>query len=165
MKNGLKSKDYFDSDFLENKIRYVMRDDSYDPARTRATVIEMVGNEGVFAFAGGVGTAPGMAVPQYLIENGVPWVNSSTGSTHWTFPQSKYIFSVFPLYSDEAAILSEYAVNQLGKKIAIFYENDDYGNGGVYGIQIKLESLGILTIAPCKLVVLLYIELLSLFIS
>jgi ABC-type branched-subunit amino acid transport system substrate-binding protein len=125
------------------KIRYVMRDDAYDPARTRAAVKEMVGNEGVFAFVGGAGTAPGMAVRQYLIDNEIAWISPASGSTHWAYPQSRYIFSVFPLYSDEAAVLVDYAVNQLGKeKIAMFYQNDDYGKGGLYGAEIKLENMG-----------------------
>ncbi|MFQ5650031.1 MAG: ABC transporter substrate-binding protein [bacterium] len=124
------------------KIRYIMRDDGYDPARTRAAVIEMVGSEGVFAFVGGVGTAPGMAVRQYLIDNKIPWIAPASGSSHWAFPASKYVFSVFPLYSDEAAILTDYAVNQLGKKkVGIFYQNDDYGKGGLIGAQMKLESM------------------------
>ncbi len=125
------------------KIRYVMRDDAYQPAKTVAAVKEMVENEGVFAFVGGVGTATGMAVRDYLDENQVPWVFPASGSTHWAWPQSKYLFSGFPLYCDEAAILVDYAVNTLGKKkIAIFYQNDDYGLGGYYGAQLQLESLG-----------------------
>ncbi len=125
------------------KIRYVMRDDAYQPAKTVAAVKEMVESEGVFAFVGGVGTATGMAVRDYLTENRVPWVFPASGSTHWAWPQSEYLFSGFPLYPDEAAVLVDYAVNTLGKKkVAIFYQNDDYGKGGYYGAQLKLESMG-----------------------
>ncbi|MDQ7053139.1 MAG: ABC transporter substrate-binding protein [candidate division KSB1 bacterium] len=61
------------------KIRYIYRDDAYQPAKTKAVVKEMVENEGVFAFVGGVGTAPGMAVKDYLVQNKVPWVGTGFG--------------------------------------------------------------------------------------
>ncbi len=126
------------------KIRYIYRDDAYQPAKTKAVVKEMVENEGVFAFVGGVGTAPGMAVKDYLIQNQVPWVGPASGSSHWAYPPNKYIFSVYPLYFDEAAILVDYAVNTLKKtKIAMIYQNDDYGKGGLVGAKMALEKHGL----------------------
>jgi len=125
------------------KLEYIMRDDGYQPAKTKAVVKELVEMEGVFAFVGGVGTAPGMAVKDYLIQNKVPWISPASGSTHWAYPATKYVFSVYPLYCDEAAILVDYAVNELKKtKIAFFYQNDDYGKAGLYGAQIALEKHG-----------------------
>ncbi len=126
------------------KIRYIYRDDAYQPAKTKAVVKEMVENEGVFAFVGGVGTAPGMAVKDYLIQNQVPWVGPASGSSHWAYPPNKYIFSVYPLYFDEAAVLVDYAVNTLKKtKIAMIYQNDDYGKGGLVGAKMALEKHGL----------------------
>lgn len=126
------------------KIRYIYRDDAYQPARTKAVVKEMLENEGVFAFVGGVGTSPGMAVKQYLTENNVPWVSPASGSTHWAYPLTKNLFSVYPLYCDEAAILVDYAVNTLKKtKIAVIYQNDDYGKGGLSGAQVAMERHGL----------------------
>jgi branched-chain amino acid transport system substrate-binding protein len=126
------------------KIKYYMRDDGYQPPRTKAIVKELVENEGVFAFVGGVGTSPGLAVKPFLLENKVPWVAPSSGSTHWGYPPTRYIFGVYPLYCDEAAILVRYAVNKLGKKrIGFFYQNDDYGKLGLYGAQLEAEKLGV----------------------
>jgi len=126
------------------QLKYVMRDDGYQPPRTKAAVKEMLENEGVFAFVGGVGTATGMAVKEYLHENKVPWVGPATGSTHWAFPATDYLFAIYPLYCDEAAILINYAVKELGKqKIAFFYQNDDYGKGGLYGAEIAMEKHGL----------------------
>jgi ABC-type branched-subunit amino acid transport system substrate-binding protein len=126
------------------KLEYFLRDDGYQPPKTKAAVKELVELEGVFAFVGGVGTAPGMAVKDYLIQNKVPWVGPATGSTHWAYPANKYVFSVYPLYCDEAAILVDYAVNDLKKtKIAFFYQNDDYGKAGLFGAEIALEKHGL----------------------
>jgi len=130
------------------KITYYLRDDGYMPARTKAIVKELVEDKGVFAMASGVGTAPGMAVKKYLASNKVPWVGPATGSSHWAFPPTKYLFADYPLYIDEASILVNYAVKTLGKKrIAIFYQNDDYGKEGVAGAEYALDKLGMKLVA------------------
>ena len=125
------------------KITYFLRDDAYMPAKTVAIAKELVEEKEVFAFPGGVGTATGMALKKYLAHHEVPWVGPVAGSPYWAYPPSKYLFGVYPLYCDEAAILVDYAVKKLGKKrIAVFYQNDDYGKVGLVGSQIALEKLG-----------------------
>ncbi len=125
------------------KIKYFLRDDGYMPPRTKAIAKELVDDKKVFAFASGVGTAGGMAVRKYLHKNRIPWVGPAAGSSHWAFPPTKYLFAVYPLYSDEADILVNHAVKKLGKKrIAVFYQNDDYGKLGLYGTEVALEKLG-----------------------
>ncbi len=123
------------------KIRFIYKDDGYQPPRTVAAVREMVESDEVFAFVGTVGTAPGMAVKEYIIENDVLWVSPATGATHWAFPPTKSIFATFPLYFDEVAIIIDYAVNVLEKKkIGIIYQNDDFGKSALIGAQLTLEN-------------------------
>ncbi len=125
------------------KITYFLRDDGYMPPKTKAICKELVEDKEVFAMASGVGTATGMAVKGYLHKNKVPWVGPATGSTHWGYPPTRYLFGDYPLYADEAAILVDYAVKTLGKKrIAFFYQNDDYGKEGLYGAELALKKLG-----------------------
>jgi ABC-type branched-subunit amino acid transport system substrate-binding protein len=130
------------------KIKYVLRDDAYQPAKTKAIAKEFVEDIGVFAVACGVGTSPGMAVRDYLVENKVPWVGMATGSRHWTEPFQKYLFALYPRYVDEAYLLSEYATEKLGKKkIAFFYQNDDYGKEGLEGAKKYLDKKGLKLVA------------------
>jgi branched-chain amino acid transport system substrate-binding protein len=130
------------------KIKYFLRDDGYMPPRTKAIAKELVEDKQVFAFAGGVGTATGMAVKKYLHKKKVPWVGPATGSTHWAFPPTKYLFADYPLYIDEATILIDYAIKAMGKKrIAFFYQNDDYGKEGLIGAQMALEKHGMKLVA------------------
>jgi branched-chain amino acid transport system substrate-binding protein len=125
------------------KIIYYLRDDGYMPPKTKAIVKELVEDKEVFAFASGVGTATGMAVKKYLNHKKVPWVGPASGSSHWAYPPAKYLFSDFPLYCDEAAIMVNYAVKTMGKKrIAFVYQNDDFGKEGILGAEIALEKLG-----------------------
>ena len=132
------------------KITYFLRDDAYQPPKTKAIAKELVDDKQVFAFACGVGTATGMAVRDYLEKNKVPWVGPAAGSVHWCYPPEKapYLFGTYPLYCDEAFLLVNYAIEKLGKKrIAFFYQNDDYGKVGLIGAQIALEKRGMKLVA------------------
>ena len=79
------------------KLKYFLRDDSYQPSKTKAIGKEFVEKIGVFGVVGGVGTSTGMAVRDYLIKNKVPWVSPATGSKNWSQPFQKYIFSTYPI--------------------------------------------------------------------
>jgi ABC-type branched-subunit amino acid transport system substrate-binding protein len=130
------------------KIEYHMFDDGYNPAKTKAGVKELQEGVGIFGWASGVGTACGLAVKDYLMERKVPWVGPAAGSLHWITPPQKHLFAVYPLYYSEAKALSGYAVTKLGKKrIAIAYQNDDYGKNGVAGAEKELSRHGLKLVA------------------
>jgi len=123
-------------------------DDAYNPAKTVAGVKQLQEEVGIFAWVSGVGTANGLAVKDYLLERKIPWVGPSTGSAHWVDPPTKYIFAVYPLYSGDAQILANYAVKDLGlKKLAVVFQNDDYGKLGLVGTQKQLQKDGLKTVA------------------
>jgi branched-chain amino acid transport system substrate-binding protein len=123
------------------KLKYFLRDDSYQPAKTKAIAKEFVEQIGVFAVVGGVGVATGMTARDYLMENKVPWAGPVTGVYNWIEPFQKYLFAIYPLYDDEAYNLTGYLYEKLGhKKIAMFYQNDDYGKQGVMGVERYLKD-------------------------
>jgi branched-chain amino acid transport system substrate-binding protein len=130
------------------KIKYFIRDDAYQPSKTKAIAKEFVEKIGVFGVACGVGTSTGMAARDYLVKNKVPWVGPATGSTHWTQPFQKYIFAVYPLYWQESYLLAQYATEKMGKKkIAFFYQNDDYGKEGLEGAKKYCKDKGLKLVA------------------
>lgn len=130
------------------KFKYFLRDDSYQPAKTKAIAKEFVEQIGVFAVVGGVGVAPGMTARDYLMENKVPWYGPATGVYNWITPIQKYLFAIYPLYDDEAFNLTGYLYEKLGvKKIAVFYQNDDYGKQGVMGVERYLLKKNIKLVA------------------
>ena len=130
------------------KIVYHMFDDAYNPAKTKAGVKELQESVGIFAWAAGVGTACGLSVKDYLMERKIPWVGPSAGSLHWISPPQKYLFAVYPLYVIEAKALCRYAVKNLGlKRIAIAYQNDDYGKNGLKGAEKELAKYGMKLVA------------------
>ncbi|HIF20355.1 MAG TPA: hypothetical protein EYQ27_00260, partial [Gemmatimonadetes bacterium] len=126
------------------QIEFILKDDAYQPSRTVAAVREMVERDGVFAVTAGVGTAPTRAVMDYLTENEVVMVSPATGATHWAYPPKKYVFAQYTPYLDEAAVLVDHAVEDLGKtRIAVIYQNDDFGGSGLVGAQLALEKHGL----------------------
>ncbi len=123
------------------KIEYFLRDDGYQPSRTKAVVKELIDEVGIFGMATGVGTSPGMAVMDDLVANKVVWVGPATGSPHWTQPLKPSVFGVYPLYPDEAQILAKYTLDTLGKKkLAVVYQNDDYGKAGLEGVMREMKA-------------------------
>ena len=130
------------------KFKYFLRDDAYQPAKTKAIAKEFIEQIGVFGVVGGVGAGPGMAVRDDLMENKVVWVGVSTGIYEWIKPFQKYLFAVYPLYDDEAYNLTGYLYEKLGfKKIAAFYQNDDYGKQGIMGVERYLKDKNISLVA------------------
>lgn len=130
------------------KLVHHMFDDAYNPAKTMAGVKELQEGRGIFAWVSGVGTAPGLAVKDYLMQRKIPWIGPSAGSIHWIDPPEKHLFPVYPLYYIEAKALVRYSIEELGlKRIAIAYQNDDYGKNGVKGAAYELEKHGLELVA------------------
>jgi branched-chain amino acid transport system substrate-binding protein len=127
------------------KIVHHYFDDAYNPAKTKAGVKELQeSSHGIFAWVSGVGSAPGMAVKEYLMERQVPWISPSAGSLAWLEPPQKYLFAVYPLYIVEAMALTKYAVETMGfKKIAMVFQNDEYGRNGAKGMRMQLAEYGL----------------------
>lgn len=130
------------------KIVYHPFDDGYNPAKTLAGVKQLQEDIGMFCWVGGVGTATGMAVRSYLMDRKIPWISPAAGSLQWITPPDKYLFASYPLYYMEAKALCRYATEIMGKKrIAIAYQNDDYGKNGVRGAKEELAKHGLKLVA------------------
>ncbi|MDY6904272.1 MAG: ABC transporter substrate-binding protein [Thermodesulfobacteriota bacterium] len=123
------------------KIIYHYFDDSYNPAKTRAGVKRLQESQHIFAWVGGVGTSCCLAVKDYLMAKGAPWIGPYSGAESWTHPPQKTIFMMAPLYTTEASVLTRYAVEEMGrKKVAIVYQNDGFGKSGLTGAQKALAG-------------------------
>jgi branched-chain amino acid transport system substrate-binding protein len=118
------------------KIQFIYRDDQYSPAKTPAVVRELVEKEQVFAIVGGIGTANGRAVADYLEEKGVPFFTPSSGDKFWSEGGKKNVYTVFPKYVSEAEILGDYVGRELkAKKVGVLYQDDDFGKQGLEGVK------------------------------
>ena len=129
------------------KIKYFSRDDQYNPAQTAAIVKELVERHGIFSFTGGVSSAGGNAVKGYLAENKILWVTPGSAAVN-ADPKGEvettanpYRYYSYPLFQDEASVITKYVVEKLGyKKIAFLYQNDSFGKSGLAGCQQRLAT-------------------------
>ena len=103
----------------------------------------MKGN--VFAVCGLLGTAILNASKDFFAENKIPLITAYGDVRIWAeLPKDKlkYVFVAYPDYEDEADYLTIYTVTKLGaKKIALFYQNDDYGKMALSGVKKGLEAV------------------------
>lgn len=120
-------------------IRYFIRDDQYNPSQTMAAVRDLVDRQGIFAVVGGVGTACGVAVQDYLKQRQIIWVGVTSGARE--FHDNPWLWNIWPAYFDEGSLLAKYAVEKKGlKKIAVIYQNDDWGLDTLEGVKARLQK-------------------------
>lgn len=116
-------------------------DDGYNPAKTAEFTRRLVEQDKVFATVGQLGTEHNLAVREYLNTNKVPQTLVSTGASYWGLQYKKYPWTIGwqPDYIAEGRIYGTHMkANFNGKKIAILYQNDDYGKDYLYGVRAAL---------------------------
>jgi branched-chain amino acid transport system substrate-binding protein len=119
------------------KIDYSYKDDAYNPAQTVSVVRQLVLQDKVFAVLGGLGTPTHTKVVDFLNQSKVPDLFVASGCLCWDEPkQHPYTYGWQPDYVREGKVLGKYiADNFAGKKIAYFYQDDDFGQDGVKGLD------------------------------
>ena len=119
------------------KIRFISLDDGYSPPRTVEQVRKLVEQEQVLLLAGTLGTPPNSAIHKYVNVKGIPHIFVNTGATKWGDPKNFPWTMGFNLnYQAEGHIYANYILeNKPGAKIAILYQNDDYGKDYVKGLK------------------------------
>jgi len=110
------------------KIEWIVENDSYNPQQTVAVVKKLVDRDDVFAIVSTLGTVTNLAVLPFLNQRGVPVINPAGGHLNLNKPKDKNVFGILPLSSEIGESMADYAMNKLGaKKIAIFFQNDQFG--------------------------------------
>jgi branched-chain amino acid transport system substrate-binding protein len=117
-------------------------DDAYNPANTVQLTRRLVEQDKVFATVGQLGTEHNLAVRSYLNQQKVPQALVSTGASYWGTQYKEFPWTIGwqPDYIAEGRLYGQHIkANHNGKKIAILYQNDDYGKDYLYGL---LSALG-----------------------
>jgi ABC-type branched-subunit amino acid transport system substrate-binding protein len=127
------------------KIRTILKDDGYVPGRAVANLTEM--KDSVFMVVGLLGSAILNASKDLVAEAKLPIVNPYGNPAIWERQppeKRRYVFVNYPDYIDEGEFLLAHAVDKLGaKKVTVFYQNDDYGKGGLEGVKKGLRGVGV----------------------
>jgi len=124
------------------KINLIYKDDGYNPTNTVTVVKQLVLQNKVFAIWGGLGTPTHTKVVDFLNSEKVPDLFVSSGCPCWDDgTKHPYTFGWQPNYTIEGKILGQYIKNNFaGKKVGVFYQDDDFGQGGLAGLKQQLGS-------------------------
>jgi len=125
------------------KIDYKILDDAYNPAKTVPLTHQLVEQDGVFAMFGGLGTQPQTSVRDYLNTKKVPQLFVATGATTFMadFGSHPYTIGWQPPYQGEARIYAkDVLANHPDAKIGVLYQNDDYGQDYLKGLNDGLGA-------------------------
>ena len=119
------------------KINFISRDDSYSPPKTVELVRKLVEQDGVLALFQTFGTAPNSAIREYLNDNKVPQLFVRTGASKWNDPTHyPWTMGWQPSYQIEGRIYARYILKNIpAAKIAVLYQNDDFGKDYLIGLR------------------------------
>jgi ABC-type branched-subunit amino acid transport system substrate-binding protein len=132
------------------KIHLTIKNDEYNPTQTVAVVHELVLNDNVFGIFEGLGTPTHTKVVGFLNSSKVPDMFVASGCACWDDGTTQpYTFGWQPNYTIEGKILGQYIKQHFaGKKVGVFYQDDDFGTGGLTGIKDEVPASQIVTAQP-----------------
>src|SRR5205814_7612507 len=143
MRNGIKAYlDYVNErgGVHGRKLELLTEDDRYEASAAPAASRRLIEEHKVFALLGYVGTPTGAAHLPVTTQAKVPLVGMFTGAEILRLPMNRYVFHVRASYYDETEKIVEQVVSTGGKKIAVFYQNDAYGEAGRKGTELALTK-------------------------
>jgi ABC-type branched-subunit amino acid transport system substrate-binding protein len=130
------------------KINFNMVDDKYEPARTSGIVKRFAERDNCYAIVAPLGSAPTVAVIDYVVEQKVPLIGPGTGAGKVLEYPSKWVFPLYPSYKDEGRDLVRFAKEVFkAKTVAVLYQNDPSGKTHMEGIKAVLAQHGVTLVA------------------
>jgi branched-chain amino acid transport system substrate-binding protein len=119
------------------KINLISLDDAYSPPKTVEQTRKLVEQEGVAFVFSGLGTAANLAVRKYLNDHQVPQLFLLSGSGQFNDPEHfPWSIGILPTYLLDGQTHARYILaHRPNAKIAILYQNDDYGKAHVKGLK------------------------------
>ena len=119
------------------KINFISYDDGYSPPKTVEQVRKLVESDGVLLLFNTLGTPTNTAIHKYINQKKVPHIFIASGATKWGDPKNfPWSIGWQPNYQSESQIYATYIKDQHpNAKIAVLYQNDDYGKDYLKGFK------------------------------
>ena len=124
------------------KINFISLDDGYSPPKTVEDARRLVEQEQVLFVFSSLGTPPNTAIHKYMNAKKVPQLFVATGASKWNDPQHfHWTMGWQPNYQTEAKIYAKHILETTpNAKIAVLYQNDDYGKDYLKGFEDGLGA-------------------------
>jgi branched-chain amino acid transport system substrate-binding protein len=124
------------------KINFISYDDAYSPPKTVEQARKLVESDEVLLIFNSLGTPPNSAIHKYMNSKKVPQLFVATGATKWNDPKEyPWTMGWQPNYQSETQIYAKYILKQMpNAKIAVLYQNDDYGKDYLKGLKDGLGA-------------------------
>ncbi|WP_454642504.1 ABC transporter substrate-binding protein [Bradyrhizobium liaoningense] len=124
------------------KINFISYDDAYSPPKTVEQARKLVESDEVLLIFQSLGTPPNSAIQKYMNQKKVPQLFVATGATKWNDPRNfPWTMGWQPNYQIESIIYAKYILkNHPNAKIAVLYQNDDYGKDYLKGFKDGLGA-------------------------
>ena len=124
------------------KINFISYDDAYSPPKTVEQARKLVESDEVLFIFNSLGTPPNSAIQKYMNQKKVPQLFVATGATKWNDPKEfPWTMGWQPNYQSESIIYAKYILkNKPDARIAVLYQNDDYGKDYLKGFKDGLGS-------------------------
>ena len=124
------------------KINFISYDDAYSPPKAVEQARKLVESDEVLLVFNSLGTPPNSAIQKYMNSKKVPQLFVATGATKWNDPKDfPWTMGWQPNYQSETQIYAKYILkNKPDAKIAVLYQNDDYGKDYLKGLKDGLGA-------------------------
>ncbi|MDE2061380.1 MAG: ABC transporter substrate-binding protein [Bradyrhizobium sp.] len=131
------------------KIDFISYDDSYSPPKAVEQARKLVEGDEVLLIFNPLGTPSNSAIQKYMNAKKVPQLFVATGATKWDEPkQFPWTMGWQPSYQGEARIYAKYLLQtKPGAKIAVLYQNDDFGKDYLKGLKDGLGAKSTMIVA------------------
>jgi ABC-type branched-subunit amino acid transport system substrate-binding protein len=127
------------------QLRLIAADDGYEPTRTAATMKQLYETDQVFGLVGNVGTPTAVVALPYALDRKMLFFGAFTGAGLLrNDPPDRYVFNYRASYAEETAAVVNYLVKVrrlLPEQIAVFAQQDAYGDTGFAGVEKAIRSL------------------------
>ncbi len=124
------------------KVNFITYDDGYSPPKTVEMVRKLVEQDQVLFVFQTLGTPSNTAIHKYMNARKVPQLHVATGATKWDDPKNHpWTMGWQPNYQSEAKAYAQHILKtKPNAKIAVLYQNDDYGKDYLKGFHDGLGA-------------------------
>jgi branched-chain amino acid transport system substrate-binding protein len=124
------------------KINFISYDDAYSPPKTVEQARKLVESDEVLLVFNPLGTPPNTAIQKYMNTKKVPQLFVATGATKWNDPKNfPWTMGWQPNYQSETQAYAKHILKEMpNAKIAVLYQNDDYGKDYLKGLKDGLGA-------------------------